>query len=699
MVLEKAKNRYFIISIFVVIIGLIFIYRLLQLQIVHGQEYKDQSERRLLKSVAIKPPRGEIFDRYGRPLATNRMGFSVQIHKTDISQQKFNDILLNVIKIIETNGDSYVDTLPISLSSPFEFKFSDADEAIRKQKEQKWKKNKKLDENLTAAQVIEKLRERYKISNEYSEAEIRKVVGVRYEMSTRGFGANTPFTIATDVSRNTVMQIEERHLDLPGINIITEPIRYYVNGELAAHILGRVGIIYEEEYKELKDKGYGMNDILGKEGMEKILEKYLKGKDGRRSIEQNVEGKLTQVLSNTPPVPGNNAMLTIDVELQKVAEQSLRNTIEIIRENAKKEIQKDPSKRNIGEDANSGAVVAMDVNTGAILALASYPTYDPARFNENYRQLSTDPLKPMFNRAISGAYPPASTFKMLTAVAALEEGIITPETRIKDEGVYTYYQKDGPICWLYQRKYGYRTHGYENVSDALRDSCNYFFYDVGRRLTIEKLYKYGKKFGLGEYTGIELQGESKGIFAGPEYKKLVSKEQWWPGETLSASIGQMHIFTPIQLASYVSTLANGGKRYKAHLIKRVKTYDEGRVILEKEPEIISEVKIKPRNLQAVLEGMRSVTQEDGTASHVFKDFPIQVAGKTGTAELGAGQGSNNGVFVGFAPYDNPKIAVVVLIEHGKSGGNTAPVARDIFAAYLGLNREIDNDFPTNQLVQ
>ncbi|MBZ4645010.1 MAG: penicillin-binding protein 2 [Clostridia bacterium] len=707
MVWEKAKNRYFIMSILIIMIGLSFIYRLLQLQIVHGQEYKELSERRLLKSVSIKAPRGEIFDRYGRPLATNRMGFSIQIHKTDIPIQKFNDILLNVIKIIEMNGDSYVDTLPISLP-PFEFLFSDSGDIKKEQKEQKWKESKKFDQDATAAQVIEKLKEKYKITNDYSEADIRKIIGVRYEMETRGFGVNAPFTIATDVSSNTVMQLEERHLEFSGVNIVTEPIRHYVNGDMAAHILGRVGIIYEEEYNKYKEeyektkdetKRYGMNDILGKEGMEKILEPYLKGKDGISSIEQNVEGKLTQVLNSKPPVPGNNAILTIDAELQKVAERSLRETIQKIREDAIEEIRKNPGRSNIGEDASSGAVVAMDVNTGEILAMATYPTYDPSQFNENYLKLLKDPLKPMLNRAISGAYPPASTFKMLTAIAALEENIITPETRILDKGVYDYYKGDPKRCWIYQARYGYRTHGYENVSDALRDSCNYFFFEVGRQLTIQRLYEYGKKFGLGELTGIELPGESRGIFAGPEYRKLTSKEPWWPGETLSASIGQMHIFTPIQLVSYVSTLANGGTRYKAHLIKRVKSYSDGKKIKEVEPEIISEVKTNPKNLRAVLEGMRNVTQEDGTASHVFKDFPITVAGKTGTAELGEGRGSNNGVFVGFAPYENPQIAVAVVIEHGRSGGNTAPVAREIFAQYLGLNTPKDDYLPVNQLVQ
>lgn len=695
MIREKFKNRYFILASIIVLMGLIFIHRLLQLQIVDGEEYRELSEKRLYKSMTVKAPRGKILDRYGRPIATNRTGYSVQITKTNISQKDFNNVLLNLVNIIEANGDSYFDTLPISYP-PFEFTFSNSDNETAEEKEIKWKEGRNIPLDFNAAEVMENLREKFKISEEYSDEELRKIVGIRYEMQIRGFSSNTPFILANDISQNTYMQIEEQHLDFPGVNIVSEPIRYRPNGNLAVHIIGRVGAIYPEEYQELKDEGYGMNDTIGKDGIEKVMEKHLKGKDGKRNIEQNIDGKLTRVLDSTSAIPGNDVLLTIDMELQKVAERALEETITRIRENAQARIRNNPRLSRIGEDANSGAVVAMDVNTGGILAMASYPSYDPENFNRDYLILSNDPLKPLFNRAISGAYPPASTFKMLTAVAGLEENIITPETKILDRGKYTYYSGYHPICYIYSAKYGYRTHGYENVSEALRDSCNYFFYDVGRRLGIEKLEEYGKMFGLGEFTGIELPGEQKGIFAGKTYREMIG-QRWWPGETLGAAIGQMHIFTPIQLASFVSTLANGGTRYEAHLIKKVKTYDDGKIVQEVQPKILNEIKIEPKNLQAVLEGMRSVTQEDGTASHIFRDFPIDVAGKTGTAEISSG--TNNGVFVGFAPYDNPQIAVAVIIEHGASGGNTAPIAREIFETYLKLNRTVDSDVPINQLVE
>ncbi len=699
MLREKLKSRYFIISIIVVVTSLIFIYRLFQLQIVDGAVYKEQSKQRLVKSVAIQAPRGEILDRYGRPLVTNRMGFSVQIQKiNNTSNEGINDIILKLLNILEKNQEPYNDRLPISKVPPFEFFFTDDSQISVEQKSKDWKQKRNLDSNISATEVIDELKEIYEISDEYSDVDIRKIIGIREDMRTRQFSSSNPFVIANDVSEKTVMELEERHLDFPGVNITINPIRRYENETLAAHILGRVGIIYAEEFSKLEEQGYGMNDILGKDGIEKEYEQYLKGKKGVRDVAQNMEGKLTQVLGSRPPVPGNNVLLTIDAELQQVAEKSLEENIIRIRTEAEREIAWNPNKKYIGEDAYSGAVVVTDINSGEILAMASYPTYNPARFNKDYMELYNDPLKPMFNRAISGTYSPASTFKILTALAALEEDVIEPDEKILDKGLYMFYAEGGytPRCWIYQAKYGYRTHGYEDVSDALRDSCNYFFYDVGRRLTIYKIDEYARMLGLGELTGVELQGENKGVVAGPEYKKTFSTEPWWPGETLMAAIGEKHAFTPIQLASYVGTIANRGTRYKTHLVKKVRTHDDGEIVADIQPEILGEVELGSDNLNAVLEGMQSVTGQEGTASRAFKDFPIKVAGKTGTAQRF--EASDNGVFVGFAPYDNPQIAIAVVIEHGKGGSNTAPVARDIMATYFGLDREQEEDYSINSLV-
>ncbi len=686
------KNRYSILSIIVLLVTFVFVYRLFELQIVKGSYYRKQSELRLLKSMPIRAPRGVVLDRYGRPLASNRMGFSIHIYKTDTSEEQLNNIILNIQDIID-DGTSFVDNIPISKELPLVFQFQDDSKLSKAQQEEKWKKGVGIDIGASAQQTIEILGDRYKITKDLSYESIRRIIATREDMKLRHFSANNSYMIATDISKEAVMKIEERHLEFPGVYISVEPVRNYAYKGIASHILGRVGVIYAEEYDKLREKGYGMNDILGKDGIEKLVETHLKGKDGSRRVEQNVEGKITQVLDSIPPNPGNDVILTIDGRVQKAAEEALESNILRIRDEGAR-LRRPGS----GEDANSGAVVVMDVNTGGILAMASYPSYDPTRFNYEYKQLLSDELKPMLNRAISGTYSPGSTFKPLTAIAALEENIISPSDRITDKGVYTFYGSSGytPRCWIHQAKYGFRTHGSVNVSEAIRDSCNYFFYDVGRRLTIEKIDGYAQKFGLGELTGIEMPGESKGVLGGPESKKRLYNQPWYPGETLGAAIGEMHAFTPIQLASYVSTLSNGGKRYRAHIVKRVKDQSTGENLIDVNPEVLSQVNIKHSNLSAVLEGMRSVTGEDGTASSAFRGFPITVAGKTGTAQRR--DGSDNGIFVGFAPYENPQIALAIVIEHGKSGSNTAPVARHILTEYFGLGKKEYDEIIINSFI-
>jgi penicillin-binding protein 2 len=324
----------------------------------------------------------------------------------------------------------------------------------------------------------------------------------------------------------------------------------------------------------------------------------------------------------------------------------------------------------------SGAAVALDVRNGEILAMASYPTYDPAQFNQNYDELIHDPDKPMLNRALNGTYPPASTFKMVTAVAGLETSVITPKEIINDTGVYNYYAPTyTPKCW---KRGG---HGRLNVAQAIMHSCNYFFYETGRRVGIEKLNFYSTALGLGVPTGIELS-ESSGILAGPDYRKKINGDAWMPGNTVQAAIGQSdNSFTPIQLASYIATLANGGTRYRLHLIKEIKNYETQESVKTVELEALSEINIKPENYAAVMEGVKGVTA-NGTASSVFYDFPVTLGGKTGTAQVYGH--SDNAVFVGFGPFDDPEIAVAVVFEGGLHGSYAAYTARDIFSEYFGV---------------
>ena len=397
------------------------------------------------------------------------------------------------------------------------------------------------------------------------------------------------------------------------------------------------------------------------------------------------------MLNDTEPVPGNYLILTIDSDLQRVTEESLAKNIENIRRSS-------GVKPKDGADCNAGAAAVIDVKTGDALALASHPTYDMSRFDEDYSALLEDEARPMVFRAVNGTYSPGSTFKPLTAIAALQSGNLSISEIIEDKGVYKFYEGYQPTCWIWNE---YKmTHGKQNVTAALENSCNFFFYEVGRRLGIDALGKYAEKFGLGVSTGIELNEETAGHMASPEYKKQVvqnlTSQDWYGGDTLQAAIGQSYsLFTPLQLANYAATIANGGTRYKVNLIKSVRSSVDGSVVREFEPEVRESIDMDEDVLNAVKQGMKKVADE-GSASEVFSNYGVQVGGKTGTAQLG--NGSNNAVFIAYAPFDDPQIAVAVVLEHGVRGTNAAQVAKDIFDKYFNLNAD-QSPKPTEEVRQ
>lgn len=672
------RTRFIFIFCFLAVFTAICVARLFSLQIVHGDEYKEKAENRLVRAYPIKAPRGEMLDRYGRPMVTNSMGYYVQIQNISSNNDVLNNTIYSLIKIFEADNTEYVDEFPIT-NVPYAFDFADSENPDEKLRE--WKKENDLEDLKTAEDIMEYYFEKYDIGEEYSPRDARNIVAVRYTMEIKNFSVMNPYTFGNDITMETVQKIKERSFDLGGVSVEIEPVREYVNGTMAAHILGRTDIIYKEEYDQLKDRGYGMNDIIGKDGLEKVLEKYLKGTDGYKRVEQTKSGSVSQTLSIKPAETENFAVLTIDSELQRVAEKSLAENIEATRG------QK-------GFDCFSGAAVAVEIGTGEVLAMASLPNYNPAEYGKKYNELVKNPHNPLLNRALGGAYTPGSTFKPLTSIAALEEGIITPTTKIQDLGVYKYYAPSyQPTCLIWKNTG--KTHGSINVSEAIGVSCNYFFYDVGRRLTIDKISEYAKNLGLGQKTGIEL-AESEGIVASREFRESRGME-WYPGDTLQAAIGQSdNMFTPAQLASYVSTIINKGDRYALHLVKDIRSYKTGEIVYKNEPYLISQCEISDSTVNAVKDGMRRVT-EDGTAKAVFEDFPIAVGGKTGTAEVS--NGSDTVLFVGFAPYDNPKIAVAVVLEHGATSRYAAQVARDMFEQYLGLYDVADEIAPMNILLK
>ena len=516
--------------------------------------------------------------------------------------------------------------------------------------------------------------------------EAYKIMVVRYEISRNGYSSIRPVTIAKDVSRESAVKLGEQSIYFPGISATNEPMVSYPSGSLASHILGYVGNITETELDGREDT-YGINDVIGKVGIQYVFEEYLRGKDGIKQLDMSVDGTITDEYITQEAVAGSDVILTIDANLQAATEKALANNI-------KKIAGGGFSKRS---DAKAGAAVVMNVKTGEILAMASYPDYEPELFVNGISQKKLDEYNKgdnIFNRAISGVYAPGSTFKMITAIAGLETGVITPTEKINDIGVYK--KAHEPACWIWN-SYG-MSHGWLNVTEAITHSCNYFFYEVGYRATIDNIAKYAKYYGLGEKTNVELPMEEKGIVATRD-KAKERGDEWQIGETLSAAIGQSYnSYTPIQMAKYISMLANGGEPIDVTIVKSINDVNGNQVSKEDITKFVNaklgltkekkeNLNIKKENIDAILKGMKGVTSEEGgTAYSTFANFNIELGGKTGSAQTDV-QGKINGWFVGFAPYEEPEIAVVVLVENAGSGSYTAEVARDILQEYFGMNME------------
>ena len=645
------RIRYNILTTIIYIIGIILLIQLFNLQIVHGEEYRETSNSRLTRESVVRAARGNIKDRMGIELVRTETGYSVEIYSTKVNDEELNNSIKRFVEILEANKDEFVDNLPIEVE-PFEFTMDSEDE------QKAWKNNNNIDENANAEQVFNTLKEKYEISENDNET-ARKIMAVRYEITRNGYSNTKSVIIARDISNTSAVQIREQNAKLSGMNVVTEPIVSYTSGSLASHVLGYVGAISAEEYETRKDT-YRNDDIIGKDGIQKVFEEYLKGTDGVKQVDMTVDGAITSEYISEEAIAGSDIILTIDANLQKVAEDALEQNI------------KDIAAGEYGEkyDADAGAVIVMNVNTGEVLAMASYPDYNPGRYAEEYTQ--DDGSGKYMNRAISGVYAPGSTFKMVVASAGLDTGEITTSTLINDNGIYPY--GDRQACWYY-RSYGVG-HGYLNLTQAIKYSCNYFFYDLGYRLGIDTIAEYAGYYGLGKRTGIELLGEERGTVASREYAESRGNG-WYISDTLSAAIGQSYNnFTPIQMARYISMVANGGKNVDVTLIKSIINPDGTEVSKEEieshtketigtENEVKEDLDISKENLDAIRAGMKGVTSESGgTAYSTFSDFDIDIAGKTGSAQTGI-EGEAHGWFVGFAPYENPEIAVVVFVEKAR----------------------------------
>lgn len=668
------KFRYNIVMAGVYLVGIVLLVQLFNLQIIHGEAYRQTSNTRLTRESTLKAARGSITDRSGTDIVGTTTSFSLEIYKSKIDNNTLNDTLLRIANVLEQNNSKYIDDFPITIN-PFAFTYQD------EQRQKRWKTSNKLDENLSAEETFYKFKEKYKIENDNIE-ETRKIMAMRYHIAQEGYSATKSVTIANNISLESFNIFNEQKDSFPGINTITQPVRYYPKGTLASHILGYTSRITEDQYKVEKENGYTMNDFYGQAGIEKIAEKYLRGTDGIKQIDMAVDGTVTDEYIQKEAIQGADVILTIDANLQAATEQALKNNVEKIRNGGFSETS----------NATGGAMVVMDVKTGEVLAMASYPDYDPSRFTfgidtETWNMYKDNNMK---NRAIQEIYPPGSIFKMVTAVTGLETGAIDKNTKINDTGRYTYYKDYQPVCW------NTRGHGYLNVTSAIQHSCNYFFYETGRRVGIDNLAKYTRHFGLGRKTGIELPTEATG-----RLNERKEGEVWNPGYTIASAIGQRdNQFTPIQMAKYTSMLANGGNVVKPTIVKAIKNVDGTEVTKSEYEAYFNEklgitqeqddgITINPDNLKTVLDGMKSVTSErGGTAYTYFKNFNIEVGGKTGSAQAGEDTNVNSKThawFIGFAPFDNPEIAVVILVENGGHGGYTAEAARDVMAQYFGMN--------------
>ncbi len=660
---EFFKNRLSLLMLVAGLLAAVISFKVIDLQMVHGEYYTAVANSRGYSTKNIEAPRGEIVDKFGRVIAGNTTVQIVSVEDKGLEGAELNEALYNLLELAKRIERPYEDSLPLTKNQPVEFTFDTEEKAV------KWKKSWNFNGDETAQEVYDFLIEKYDIEG-YDSVATREIMGLRFDMRKNNFSTTTPFEFIRDVDISVISEIKENKVKYPCATVDIVPARDYPLGNTAAHVLGYIGMINEAEYAELKESGYGMQDYVGKTGLEKYLESQLKGVDGKTGITVDINGKSTVVNEDVPAVPGNRVMLTLDVGMQQAAEEALAAAISEITESQE------------GNFVGGGAAVAIDVNTGEVLTIASYPSYNPGRFNKDYNVLISDKNNPIYNRAMGGTYSPGSTFKPLVALAGLQEGVITTGELIDCTGKYQYYAPGyTPSCWIHGYYGG--NHGYLNVVGALENSCNVYFFEAGRRLQIDKINSYARMFGFGEPTGIEIGGEQPGIVAGPEEREEANGGKWYPADTIQAAIGQSdNKFTILQLANYCAAIANKGTLYTPHIISKTYSGETGELLSEKKPEIIRKIQIDEKYWKAVHLGMLAVTTEGSTAP-VFEDAPYSLGGKTGTAQTSSSK--NDSLFIAFAPYDNPKVAVACIIENGGilgEGNQVVTVARKILDSYF-----------------
>lgn len=659
---NKTKITYTVCIVGLLVFFAVFTARLADWQLIHGGEYKTIAEKSAGFTVKSDAVRGEILDRNGVGLVVNKTRYRLVIDKLYADADTLDETILTLVGLTEKTGSGFTDLLPLELSSGgYAFTGDTAEREILLSEDFLG------GEGLTAEQCAQALMKRYDIKGDYNERQRRDLMSVRYGMERRGYSSDTPFVFSDSLSDTAAGALSENTQGISGVSVQTYLEREAENPTLAPHILGALGAISEEEYAKLSDEGYSLSDSVGKFGAELAFEKQLRGVGGEKIISRDSNGAVVDTVETKDAKPGDTVWLTIDSKIQAAAAKALEENVKEAR--ADGERQAAQGEKLVGEDCETGAAVMLSVSDFSVLAAASYPTFDLnryGRYDDYYVSLSSDERAPLFNRALNGSFACGSVFKPCVAMAALEEKIIDENTEINCDGVYSYYPSNVVRCM--------HNHGDMSMHEAVVQSCNCFFAETGRRLGIEPMYLYAERFGLGEYTGIELE-ESSGVLAGRD------STIWQAGNTVQAAIGQSdNAFTPLQLAVYAATIANNGTRLKAGIVSKITDYERKTTLSARAPEEETVSGVSAENIGLVKQAMLDVTQsENGTAHYYFGDYGVKVAAKTGTAE---NSGSDHCTFICFAPYEKPEVAAAVVIEHGVKGKYAMGVAKAMLDAYF-----------------
>ncbi|MBQ8389527.1 MAG: penicillin-binding protein A [Oscillibacter sp.] len=700
---ESQHFRLYILAALVLAVMLLYTGVLYDTQVTNHEEYLAASQRSIARVETVTAARGIITDRNGRTLVSNASAYNLTFDKSLLKPgEDANAAILRLLELCEEWEVEWTDTLPMSQHAPYGYQFSSATSTQRSNflqyllslKEAKALLGTYLLENpsvlgdaapefspettetekkaallealtvdhfttslllsatLTSEAILAMMRSSCDIPADWSDADARKVVGIQYELKLRALGANNNlYVLAEPIETEFISVLADGNY--AGAKVSSSYIRQYET-PYAAHILGTVSRYQADDRELLAGKGYDGDDWIGRSGVEAAFEDYLRGTDGKRVVSSNADGKTTGVYYSKEPQPGNTVELTIDLTFQAAVEEALKATV-------------DKMDAEDGRDDRGAGAAVIKVGTGEVLALASYPTFDLSTYRQDIALLNADPARPEFNRATQGTYAPGSTLKPLTAVAALETDVVSIGEYVRDTGRWAYPgdPNSGAKCWIYPG-----AHGKVDVTEAIRVSCNYYFAEMGYRLGMDTLVDYLKAFGLGESTGIEI-GERTGTL--PSNNVGENQAPW-------AAFGQANqLYSPLQLANYIATLVSGGRHCEAHLLKAVKSYDNSEVVALGDTTAVNTISISDATLQAVKEGMHELTKT--TLAGYFSQCVVDAGAKTGTAQVFSNQ-TNNGVFVCFAPYDEPEIAVAIVIEKGGSGGALASTAVEILNAYF-----------------